>query len=387
MMYVSYAGKAVHGAPSTVGLPRMHKEPGERRDFLPDLVTHLEELGAAHIVLEHGYGSGMDIDPRDYGSRSTRVRFGSYQECLEQDLVLVLRCPSDAALERLEPGQLLVSMLHPRSRPERVELLAGRGVHAVSLDEIRDVRGRRLVEDFEAVGWNGVRAAFQQLERLHPHFSHPSRRPLRVTCLGSGAVGGYAVHAATRYGDPRLRAELVARNVPGVAVTVIDFDLTGHEGHMLDRLELTDLLIDATARVDQTRPVVPNPWIAALPEDAVILDLSADPYDFSTTPPRVKGIEGVPEGDLDQYIFGIDDPAYERLDARVSTKERRLALSCYSWPGLRASECMAVYGAQLGRVLEPIFAKPITAWGEGRVSEEEESLMRAEVGRWMRETA
>ena len=133
MMYVSYAGKAVHGAPSTVGLPRMHKEPGERRDFLPDLVTHLEELGAAHIVLEHGYGSGMDIDPRDYDSRSTRVRFGSYQECLEQDLVLVLRCPSDAALQRLEPGQLLVSMLHPRSRPERVELLAGRGVHAVRL--------------------------------------------------------------------------------------------------------------------------------------------------------------------------------------------------------------------------------------------------------------
>jgi alanine dehydrogenase len=156
---------------------------------------------------------------------------------------------------------------------------------------------------------------------------------------------------------------------------------------MLDRLELTDLLIDATARVDQTRPVVPNPWIAALPEDAVILDLSADPYDFSTTPPRVKGIEGVPEGDLDQYIFGIDDPAYERLDARVSTEQRRLALSCYSWPGLRPSECMAVYGAQLGRVLEPIFAKPITAWGEGRVSEEEESLMRGEVERCMRETA
>lgn len=386
-MHISSGPRRPGGVPSTVGLPRMHKESGERRDFLPDLVAHLGALGAADIVLERGYGSGMDIDPSDYDSLGNCVRFGSYDECLGQELTLVLRCPSDAILQRLRPGQVLVTMLHPRSRPERAQLLARQGVQAVSLDEIRDARERRLVEDFEGVAWNGVRAAFQQLERLHPHFAHPNRCPLRVTCLGSGAVGGYAVHAATRYGDPRLRAELVERNVPGVEVTVIDFDLTRHEGYMLGRLERTDLLIDATARVDQARSVVPNEWIAALPEDAVLLDLSADPYDFSTDPPRVKGIGGVPEGNLDHYVFRMDDPAYERLDPRISTEHRRLALSCYSWPGLRPRDCMAVYGAQLERVLEPVFSKPIKAWGEGRVSEEEESLMRGEVGRWMPETA
>ena len=32
--------------PKTVGLPRMRKESGEKRVFLPEFVSHLVELGA-----------------------------------------------------------------------------------------------------------------------------------------------------------------------------------------------------------------------------------------------------------------------------------------------------------------------------------------------------
>jgi alanine dehydrogenase len=52
----------------------------------------------------------------------------------------------------------------------------------------------------------------------------------------------------------------------------------------------------------------------------VILDLSVDPYDFTVSPPEVKGIEGIPEGNLDQYIFAPDDPAYARIDPRIQTR-------------------------------------------------------------------
>jgi hypothetical protein len=33
----------------------MHKEAGERRDFLPELVGRLHRFGAREIVLEDGY--------------------------------------------------------------------------------------------------------------------------------------------------------------------------------------------------------------------------------------------------------------------------------------------------------------------------------------------
>ncbi|HEX6230922.1 MAG TPA: hypothetical protein VF029_04365 [Actinomycetota bacterium] len=360
----------------------MHKEAGERRDFLPRLVAFLERAGAGRIVLEDGYGSGIDVPPEEYLGASTLATFGAYEECLQQDVVVVLRCPGEDAIRSMEPGSVLVSMVHYPTRPERVRMLRELGVHAVSLDSVADDEGTRLVENRRAVGWNGVRAAFQEIRKAHPRFDHPGRPPLRVTCLGAGGVGGFAVHAATRYGDPRLRAEMVQRNVPGVEVTVVDFDLTWHEDYMLERLERSDLLIDATQRSDPGVPVVRNDWVASMPRDAVLLDLSVDPYDLSAHPPKVKGIEGVPEGNLDQYVFHPDDPVYERMDPRIVTTHRRVALSCYSWPGIHPHACMEHYGQQIEPVLRVVLERPVETWDPETGPYYERAVARAEVSRW-----
>jgi alanine dehydrogenase len=366
----------------TAGLPRLHKERGERRDFLPDLVRCLDRAGATEIVIEEGYGSAMGIAPETYLSASPWARFGTLEECFDQDLVVALRCPDEAHIRRLRPGSVLATMLHLATRPERAELLDELLVHGVTLDAITDDTGTRLIQNLSAVGWNGVHAAFQELARLHPDLAHPSRRPLHVTCLGAGGVAGHAIRAATRYGDQSLRAEMVARNVPGVEVTVADFDLTWHEGYMLRRLESTDLLVDATQRIDTTQSVVPNRWVAALPSDAVILDLAADPYDYSVQPPRIKGIEGVPHGDLDGWVFEVGDPAWDALGDRVDTRERRTALSCYSWPGLQPLDSMRLYGEQLEPVLAFMLATPLDRWDEDGSSAIERAVARAETSRW-----
>jgi len=366
----------------SVGLPRMHKEAGERRDFLPRLVSYLDRAGAGDIVVEDGYGSGIGIDTAAYLGASPRARVGTYEECLGQEVVVVLRYPGRDVVRSLRPGTILVSMLHMPTRPERVELFAELEIRGVSLDGVTDDRGNRLVQNVEAVGWNGVREAFREIQRIHPRFAHPSRRPLRVTCLGAGAVGAHAIRAATRYGDPRLREEMAAARVPGVEVTVADFDLTWQENYMLTRLEQTDLLIDATQREDPTRAIVPNDWVAALPQDAVILDLSVDPYDFSIDPPKIKGIEGIPDGDLDQFVFRPGDPAYDRLPSGVRTKHRRVALACYSWPGLQPRECMDVYGGQIEPVMRVILERPIDEWDPELGSYYERAVARAEVCRW-----
>jgi alanine dehydrogenase len=361
----------------------MHHEAGERRDFLPSLVAWLERAGVDEIVLEEGYGSSLGIAAAAYADASARVRFALEAECYDRDVVLVLRCPDERRLRWLRPGAVFVSMLHHRTRPERTRLLRDLDVHAVSLDAIVDERGRRSVENLENVAWTGVREAFASIRERHPRFDHPSRRPLHVTCLGSGAVGGHAVHAATRYGDPKLREALVANDVPGVEVTVVDFDLTWHVEYMLARLETTDLLIDATHRTEASRPVIPNPWVAALPEDAVLLDLSADPYELDATPPVTKGIEGIPHGNLDTWVFPVDHPAWDALDARVDATNRRHALSCYSWPGLDPVESMRTYGAQLEPVLRVILDRPPGSWDLEGPDHEERAVARAEVSRWV----
>lgn len=120
---------------------------------------------------------------------------------MSQDVVCVLRCPDEPDMRHLQPGAVLVSMLHLATRPERAELMAALGVHGVSMDGLVDERGVRLVQNLEATAWNGVREAFRALAGTLPSFSHQSRRPLHVTCLGAGGVAGHAVRAWSCTGD------------------------------------------------------------------------------------------------------------------------------------------------------------------------------------------
>ncbi len=363
------------------GFPRM-RHAGERRDFLPCLMAYLHEAGAGDLVLEEGYGAGMGIAEDAYRAAASTVRMADEAETLAQDVVVVLRCPRDEALARMQPGSVLASMLHYPTRPERVGRLLDLMIHGVSLDAITDDVGRRMIENFEATAWNGVREAFRELARLYGRFALPNRRPLRVTVMGSGAVGGHAVRASTRYGDLDLRDAMVSGGMPGVEVTVVDFDLTWNESYMLDRLERSDILIDATQRQDTSRPVVPNDWIAVLPFHTVLLDLSADPYDLDADPPKVKGMEGVPPGSLETWLFHPDHPAYDRLDPRVESTHRRMALSCDAWPGISPKECMEVYSREIQPVLRVLLETPADRLDPDHGRLYERAVARAEVSRW-----
>ena len=333
----------------------MHLEPGEKRDFLPEFVQHLYHYGF-DIFLEHGYGLGMDYREDDYLALAPTAHFTTLEETFQKDIVLVLRYPGDDALTAMQPGTCLISMLHYPTRPRRVALLKEMGLEAISLDSIKDDVGRRLIENLRAVAWNGVEVSFKVLKEHYPPpgLEDPNRLPIKVTVLGAGAVGMFAIQAAIRYGNEKTWRYMASIGATGVQVTAVDYDLTNHPAITQQILKYTDILVDATQRQDPTKPVVLNEWIALMRPHAVLLDLSADPYDCEPELHSVKGIEGIPQGNLDQTIFMPDDPAYEAIPPCIQKKERRLAVSCYSWPGIYPKECMNVYGKQLAPLLHEI---------------------------------
>jgi alanine dehydrogenase len=352
----------------TIGLARMHVEFGERRDFLPTLVADMEKRGA-QVFLEHGYGSGMSLTEGDYQKVAPNARFASHEEVYQKQIVLVLRCPSNDELKLMQPGACLMSMLHYPTRPQRVAFLKSLEIEAISLDSVKDETGRRLLENLRAVAWNGLEVGFQILHRTYPSpgLEGSGRGPIRATIIGVGAVGMHAVQAANRYGDVKLWQTLAERGVPGVQVTAVDYDLTRQEKVMKEILAQTDILADATQRPDASKIIIPNEWIGVMPEHAVLVDLSVDPYDCKVDPPEVKGIEGMPQGNLDQYVFMPDDSVYDRIPDCVSTKHRRHAVSCYSWPGIHPRQCMSLYGEQIRPIMRTLIdrggAKDINSHG------------------------
>ncbi len=367
----------------TIGMARMHAEFGERRDFLPSFIRRLSRLGVK-VTLEHGYGSGMGFTEEDYRNAVPDVQFAAHQEVYERDIVLVLRCPVENELKLLKSGSTIISMLHYPTRPQRVKLLRSLGVEGISLDSLKDDNGRRLVENLKSVAWNGLEVGFQVLRRTFPSpgMEGKTRRPIQATVLGVGAVGVHAVQAASRYGSMPLWQSLAQRGIPGVQVTAVDYDVVNQEAVMREIIARTDILIDATQRPDTSKPVIPNEWVGLMPEHAVLVDLSVDPYNFEIDPPEIKGIEGVPQGNLDQYVFTPSDPAYERLPKQVNTTHRRHAVSCYSWPGIHPKECMDLYGNQLRPIMRMLIERGGTKKIRAKGLYFERVIARAMLSNW-----
>lgn len=335
----------------SLGLGIIHAEQNEKRAFLPSFVEKMSRI-FSDIVLEQGYGEKMGINANAY-TTSSNIRFGSPQEVYAQNAVLVLRYPPEKYLDLMQSGSCLISMCHFPTRPKRLDDLYKREINAISLDAITDDNAQRLVENLKAVAWNGCEVAFQVLNEIlpSPGLASSNRRPLNITLLGSGGVGRHAVQAAIRYGDPQRWIDFAEKHIPGNIVRVIDYDITAHPEVVRTLLRSTDVLIDATQRKDPSQIIIPNAWLSLMPKTAVILDLSVDPYDFQREPYEVKGIEGIPQGDLDQYIFAPDDAAWDTLPESLHTEHRRWVVSCYSWPGLHPRSCMMRYGNQLSPLL------------------------------------
>ena len=340
--------------PNTLGLPRMMKEAGEVRVFLPEFVQRFAERGLS-IYIEEGYGSRSGFQFDDFRQASTAVHMCTREEAFQQDLVLVLRSPRPDEFELVGKESCLISMLHFPTRPQRVERLRQLGLRAISLDSIANDHGLRLVENMKAVSWNGLEAAFDVLEEQWPDLCHPSGGPIQALILGTGMVGKHAVEAATKRGNIERNNLLIEKGVPGVLAHSVGRNLTADLGVMESLFRQADILVDATQRRHPSKPVVPNAWLAWLPEHAVVVDLAVDPYLLDNAPPVVRGVEGVPQGNLDQYVFHPGDPRWDdTVPSSIDSSQRRVVATCYSWPGIHPEACMRHYAQQLSPLMDQL---------------------------------
>lgn len=343
-------------SPKSIGFPRMEQEAGEKRVFLPDFIQRMAALDI-HVMIEEGYGSRSGFCQADFRQGAINVGFGSRQDAFDQDVILVLRSPDDD-FKRMKPGTILISMLHYPTHPTRVPLFKELGLNTISLDSIVNDNDVRLVENMKAVAWNGLEVAFGLLEDRWPGLVRPDGKPIQALLLGTGMVGRHAVDAAVHLGNIERNNKHIGQGGPGAVCKAVGRNVTAHEDEMLKLLKKTDILIDATQRRNPSRPVISNEWIQYLPEHAVLVDLSVDPYIPQADPPVVRGIEGIPKGNLDQFVFQPDDPNWEETIAPgVPTEHRRTAVTCYSWPGFHPEAGMMHYGQQLNPMMPVLFEK------------------------------
>jgi alanine dehydrogenase len=372
-------------APKSIGFPRMMNEASEKRVFLPEFIQYIVNLGAK-VYVEEGYGSRSGFTFEDYKRASTNVYMCSREDAFQMDISLILRSPKPDEFQLVKRGSVLISMLHYPTRPKRIARLLELGINSISLDSIADDNSLRMVENMKSVAWNGLEAAFDWLEKEWPGLVRPDKKPINVLILGTGMVGKHAIEAATKLGNVERNNDHIASNGPGSIAVSIGRNVASNASTMKTLMEQADILVDATQRRNASKPVVPNDWIAWLPKHAVLVDLAVDPYTLDTDPPVVRGIEGIPQGGLDQYVFPADDPKWDILvPESIPSKNRRTTVTCYSWPGVHPEACMRHYAQQLTPFMEMLFEKGYEGLSP-QGSYFERALYRATLKAWMHES-
>ncbi len=341
----------------TIGFPRMRKEVNEKRVFLPEFIQQIAGLGF-EVFVEEGYGSRSGFSVEEFKKTNPWVHICDATEAFAQNYVLALRSPNKEELELVSSDTCLISMLHYPTRPKRVDYFLEKNIKSISLDSIIDDNNIRLVENMKAVAWNGLEVAFDCLESKCPSLIKENREPWKTLILGTGMVGKHAVEAATKLGNVERNNDHIDQKGPGAIAWCIGRNLTCQQKTMASFFPQIDVLVDATQRRDPSIPIVPNHLISLLPEHAVIVDLAVDPYTLDTNPPVVRGIEGIPKGDLNKYIFQPDDLQWDlTVPKEIESTHRRTSVTCYSWPGIHPEACMRHYGQQIMPFMEILATK------------------------------
>ncbi len=313
----------------TFGFPRMLFEKNEKRDFLP---SFFNELGKLNIIinLETGYGEKLDLSSKDYLRSNPKIEFVSRKQAFASDVVTIIRTPKNIELTQMKKGSTLFSMIHFVTHKNRCEFLKSNGVNMIAMDSVVDDFGRRMIEYMKGTAQNGMKLAIELYLK-----NNPQKKEINILILGSGLVGKTTADIAIHSTGKPVICKMIGRN------TTSDLEI------LKNLIQNTDILVDATYRVDTTSFIIPNKIIGCLPEKSIILDLTADDYDSKTNPIQVKAIEGIPTGNLDKFVFYPDDDAYNEIPDSVNAENRRLTLSCYSWPAVDPVECLNIYQKQL----------------------------------------
>jgi alanine dehydrogenase len=335
------------------GFAEINKENNELRSFLPVFFGELKEADI-EICLENKYGERMGFSEEDYLKENKNINFIKRDLIFSKDVVIVLRAPEDDDLKKMKPGAILVTMLHYITREGRNKLLKTLGIKSFSLDSMVDDYNRRVVVNSYGTAFNGAQNA---LRRLNVNLDKKNlNRSINIAIIGMGEIG---LTVAKAFKDLSNKDYYEFNDYGGLKITLLTRSITGNDKLLKDELKNADILVDASSRHDTSKYIVTNQEIMALPLHSVILDITADPYNFEKKPHQVKAIEGIPTGTLDQLLFETNDRAYDEIETCVSTVNRRPVLSCNAWPGAHAFDSMKLYGRQLLPIFRVLISKDL----------------------------
>ncbi|QPQ56106.1 Re/Si-specific NAD(P)(+) transhydrogenase subunit alpha [Allosphingosinicella flava] len=178
---------------------------GERRAAAtPETVKKYIALGAS-VSVETGAGAGASIDDEDY--RAAGADIATRAEAVRgADAVLAVQGPAPDDLAGAAPGALVIGILDPLGKRERIEGYAAAGLEALAMEWIPRITRAQSMDVLSSqanlAGYKAVLDAAAEYGRVFPMMMTAAGTvtAARVFVMGVGVAGLQAIATARRLG-------------------------------------------------------------------------------------------------------------------------------------------------------------------------------------------
>jgi len=269
-----------------IGIPK-EVSSEERRVALAPYGAGILAAAGHRVAVERGAGELAHFTDQEYADAGVDVVGSAADLYARSELIAKVFPPSEAELELMQEGQVLLSALHlGGTTPDFLRRLMALRVTGIGFEFIADADGSfpivRMMHEIS--GSMAIQVAARLLESAEGGRGVmlggiSGVPPATVVILGAGVVGEWAARTALGY---------------GAHVIVLDADLAALRAleHYLDRrvttavantpyvqqaVQRADVVIGAMMRVGQRSPLtVTREMVAAMRPGAVIIDLVTD---------------------------------------------------------------------------------------------------------------
>ena len=205
----------------TIGVPKEILA-GERRvAATPETVAQFVK-GGAKVLVEAGAGLGAFFTDDAYREAGATVLADVRDVYQQANLILKVKEPQFHAglnmheVELLQPGQVLITFLHPASpsNHQMVKALAERGVTSLTLDSIPRISRAQSMDALTSMstvaGYKAVLMAANRIPKFLPLMGTAigMLQPAQVLVIGTGVAGLQAIATAKRLGAVVYAADI-----------------------------------------------------------------------------------------------------------------------------------------------------------------------------------
>jgi NAD(P) transhydrogenase subunit alpha len=189
--------------PQLIGVPRETFAGEKRVATVPEVVEKLIKLGF-RVAVESGAGEAANFTDDAYRAAGAEIVQDVWTK---SDIVLKVRAPSAAEVQRLREGATLVGFIWPAQNPELMQRLAARGLTVLAIDSLpRQLsRAQKMDALTSMAGVAGYRAVIEAAHHfgrfLNGQITAAGKiPPAKVFIAGAGVAGLAAIGTAASLG-------------------------------------------------------------------------------------------------------------------------------------------------------------------------------------------